>query len=145
MEDPKALKTFNVEDLLPHRFPMLLVDRVLEAIPMKSIKALKLVSSLDPYLQGHFPGNPIMPGVLIIEALAQAGGILARISFPERKTSVFLTELHDVRFRRPIVPGDSVELYVTYTKHRRDFFWFEGVAKVDGEIATSAMITAKMN
>lgn len=138
-------ESINIMEWLPHRYPMLLVDRVIEVIPLKSIHCLKMVSSLEPYLQGHFPGLPIMPGVLSIEALAQAAGILARMSHPSRATSCLLTELQDVRFRRQIVPGDCVNLHVTYLKSRKDFFWFEGKAIVDGDVASSALITAKLS
>lgn len=138
-------ETIKVTDWLPHRYPLLLVDRVKEIVPMKSIHCLKMVSGLDPYLQGHFPGNPIMPGVLSIEALAQAAGIMIRLSHPERLSSCLLTELQDVRFRRPIVPGDVLNLHVTYIKGRKDFFWFEAKAIVEGEVASSATITAKMS
>lgn len=138
-------ETINVPDWLPHRYPLLLVDRVKEIKPMQFIHCTKLVSSLDPYLQGHFPGNPIMPGVLSIEALAQAAGIMIRLSHPEKNQSCLLTELQDVRFRRPIVPGDVLDLHVTYLKGRKDFFWFEAKAIVDGELASSATITAKMS
>ncbi len=138
-------ETIKVTDWLPHRYPLLLVDRVKEIIPMQSIHCVKMVSSLDPYLQGHFPGNPIMPGVLSIEALAQAAGIMIRLSNPERAQSCLLTELQDVRFRRQIVPGDVLNLHVNYIKGRKDFFWFDAKAIVDGELASSATITAKMN
>jgi 3-hydroxyacyl-[acyl-carrier-protein] dehydratase len=137
--------SFRVENYLPHRYPFLLVDRVLEAEPGVSIKAIKLVSSVDPYLQGHFPGNPIMPGVLIIEALAQAAGILARLSFPERNSSCLLTEIENARFRRQVTPGDCLELTVKAQKTRKDFFWFEAFATVNGDLAASAHITAKMS
>lgn len=138
-------ETIKVTDWLPHRYPLLLVDRVVEIIPMQSIHCIKMVSSLDPYLQGHFPGNPIMPGVLSIEALAQAAGIMVRLSHPDLDKSCLLTELQDVRFRRPIVPGDVLNLHVTYVKGRKGFFWFEAKAIVDGDIASSANITAKMS
>ncbi len=138
-------ESINVQELLPHRFPMLLVDRVVELMPMKSIHCIKMVSGLDPYLQGHFPGLPIMPGVLSIEALAQAAGILARVSQPHLMNTCLLTELQEVRFRRQIVPGDCLNLHVTYLKSRKDFFWFEGRAIVDGDIASSALITAKLS
>ncbi len=137
--------SLKVTDYLPHRYPFLLVDRVIEATPGSSIRAIKVVSSLDPYLQGHFPGNPIMPGVLIIEALAQAAGILSRISYPERKSNCLLTEIDSARFRRQVVPGDSLELSVKALKQRKDFFWFEAFATVNGELAASANITAKMS
>ena len=138
-------ETIKVTDCLPHRYPFLLVDRVLAIVPMQSIHCIKMVSGLDPYLQGHFPGNPIMPGVLSIEALAQAAGIMIRLSHPERLSSCLLTELQDVRFRRTIVPGDALNLHVTFIKSRKDFFWFDAKAIVNGELASSATITAKMS
>jgi 3-hydroxyacyl-[acyl-carrier-protein] dehydratase len=137
-------ESIRVTDWLPHRYPLLLVDRVVDVVPMQSIHCVKLVSGLDPYLQGHFPGNPIMPGVLSIEALAQAAGIMIRLSHPELATSCLLTELQDVRFRRQIVPGDVLNLHVNYVKGRKGFFWFDAKAIVEGELASSAMITAKM-
>ncbi|MFY7927285.1 MAG: 3-hydroxyacyl-ACP dehydratase FabZ [Oligoflexus sp.] len=133
-----------VRDWLPHRYPFLLVDRVIDYEPQKFIHAIKMVSGLDPYLQGHFPTHPVMPGVLIVEALAQASGILGRLTFPERDKSCLLTEIGDTRFRRQVVPGDRLDLNVTFEKQRKDFFWFTGVAKVDGEIAASAVLTAKL-
>lgn len=135
----------SVQNLLPHRYPFLLVDRVLDYRPNEYIRAIKMVSGLDPYLQGHFPGNPVMPGVLIVEALAQASGILGRLTFPDRKNTCLLTEIGDTRFRRQVVPGDVLELYITVAKQRRDFFWFNGLAKVDGELATSCVLTAKLS
>ena len=135
----------SILDLLPHRYPFLLVDRVLEFRPKEYLRAIKMVSGLDPYLQGHFPGNPVMPGVLIVEALAQASGILGRLTFPERNNSCLLTEIGNTRFRRQVVPGDVLELHITVEKQRRDFFWFNGVAKVDGEVATSCVLTAKLS
>ncbi|MBC7660099.1 MAG: 3-hydroxyacyl-ACP dehydratase FabZ [Chitinophagaceae bacterium] len=132
-------------DWLPHRYPMLLVDRVKEVVPNTSIHCIKMISSLDPYLQGHFPGQPIMPGVLSIEALAQAAGILARMSNLELANSCLLTELQDVRFRRQIIPGDCLNLHVTALKSRKGFFWFEAKAIVDGDVASSALITAKLS
>ncbi len=142
LSKPEAIR---VADIIPHRYPLLLVDRVIEIEPLKSIHCIKMVSSLDPYLQGHFPGNPIMPGVLSIEALAQAAGILTRLSHPERSSLTLLTELSEVRFRRPIVPGDCLHLHVNYVKARKGFFWFEAKAIVEGDIASSAQITAKLS
>lgn len=139
---PEGIK---VTDFLPHRYPLLLVDRVVEVVPMKSIRCIKMVSSLDPYLQGHFPGNPIMPGVLSIEALAQAAGLLVRLSHPEVGADCLLTELQDVRFRRAIVPGDVLELHIEYLKGRKGFYWFDAKAIVNGDVASSAKITAKMS
>ncbi len=135
----------SIQNWLPHRYPMLLVDRVLDYRPNEYIRAIKMVSGLDPYLQGHFPGNPVMPGVLIVEAMAQASGILGRLTFPDRKNSCLLTEIGETRFRRQVVPGDVLELYVVVDKQRKDFFWFNGVAKVSGELAASCVFTAKLS
>ena len=135
----------SIQDWLPHRYPFLLVDRVLDYRPGEFIRALKMVSGLDPYLQGHFPGNPVMPGVLIVEAMAQASGILGRLTFPERKNSCLLTEIGETRFRRQVIPGDALELHITVDKHRKDFFWFNGTAKVSGELAASCVFTAKLS
>ncbi len=134
----------SVRSMLPHRYPILLVDKVLDYRPNEYIRAIKLVSGLDPYLQGHFPEHPVMPGVLIVEAMAQASGILGRLSFPERDKSCLLTELGETRFRRQVVPGDCLELYIVFEKQRKDFFWFHGTAKVDGELAASASFTARL-
>ena len=134
----------SVQKMLPHRYPFLLVDKVLDYRPHEYIRAIKMVSGLDPYLQGHFPDHPVMPGVLIVEAMAQASGILGRLSFPERCNSCLLTELGETRFRRQVVPGDCLELYISFEKQRKDFFWFQGVAKVDGEVAASASFTARL-
>ena len=135
----------SVQDWLPHRYPLLLVDRVLDYRPNEFIRAIKLVSGLDPYLQGHFPGNPVMPGVLIVEAMAQASGILGRLTFPERKNTCLLTEIGETRFRRQVTPGDVLELHIIVEKQRKDFFWFNGTAKVAGELAASCVFTAKLS
>jgi 3-hydroxyacyl-[acyl-carrier-protein] dehydratase len=134
-----------IHEWLPHRYPFLLVDRVIDYRVNEYIKAIKMVSGLDPYLQGHFPGNPVMPGVLIVEAMAQASGILGRLTFPERSHSCLLTEIGETRFRRQVVPGDCLELLITVEKQRKDFFWFNGVAKVSGELAASCVFTAKLS
>lgn len=139
-----GVASLRVQDLLPHRYPFLLVDRIVDYKPLEYIDALKMISGLDPYLQGHFPEMPIVPGVIILEALAQASGILGRLSFPERGNSCLLTELGETRFRRQVVPGDRLDLHVKYVKQRKDFFWFNGVAKVDGDLVASALFTAKL-
>lgn len=135
----------RVQDLLPHRYPFLLVDRIVDFKALDYIDALKMVSGLDPYLQGHFPEQPIVPGVIIIEALAQASGILGRLSFPERCNSCLLTELGETRFRRQVVPGDRLDLHVKFIKQRKDFFWFSGMAKVDGDLVATSLFTAKLS
>ena len=134
----------EIQDQIPHRYPFLLVDRISSLIPMESVDAQKAVSALDPYLQGHFPGNPVMPGVLMIEAMAQASAILGKMSKGQDCHTCLLTEVTESRFRRIVTPGDILNIHVKVLKHRKDFFWFEGQATVDGDLAAFAKFTAKL-
>jgi len=130
--------------LLPHRYPFQLVDRVLEFVDGTRIVALKNVSLGDPFLRGHFPDNPVMPGVLICEALAQTAALLAHRStdgVPSDR-AVVLTGLDDVRFRRPVVPGDQVRLEVTLARSHRPLWRFQGSAWVGDQLAAEAQISA---
>lgn len=133
----------NIEEiltLLPHRYPFLLVDRVVEIELGKSLKAIKNVTFNEPFFQGHFPGKPIFPGVLILEAMAQATGILAFKSVGKLANDelYYFAAIDDARFKRPVVPGDQLVLEVEFIKERRGVARFKGVAKVDGEIACEA-------
>lgn len=130
--------------LLPHRYPFLLVDRVLEFEPAKRIIAIKNVTVNEPFFQGHFPGRPIMPGVLILEAMAQAGGILAFKSFPGMKGSVFFTGIDGARFRKPVTPGDQLRFDVEVVKHRREIWVFEAKAYVQDDVVAEARIMAML-
>lgn len=126
---------------LPHRYPFLLVDRVLEAEPGKFVHAYKNVTINEPYFIGHFPKHPVMPGVLILEALAQAGGILAfhSLDLKNRANTVFyFATIDNVRFKKPVFPGDQLHFHVTVTHKKTSLWKFHGVAKVDGEIAAEA-------
>ncbi|MHB8110456.1 MAG: 3-hydroxyacyl-ACP dehydratase FabZ [Syntrophorhabdaceae bacterium] len=134
----------EILDLLPHRYPFLLVDRVLEFEPAKKIVAIKNVTVNEPFFQGHFPGRPIMPGVLILEAMAQAGGILAFKSFPEMKGSVFFTGIDDTRFRKPVTPGDQLKLVIDVVKHRREIWVFQAEAYVENDVVAEARIMAML-
>ena len=129
--------------LLPHRYPFLLVDRVEELLPGKSIVALKNVSIGEPYFEGHFPDRRIMPGVLLVEAIAQAGGILLfhSIPDPERKF-VVLSKLDGVKFRRPVVPGDQLRLEAEILKLKAKFCHLKGRATVEGELAVEGEMVA---
>jgi len=129
---------------LPHRYPLLLVDRILEWEPDRKITGLKNVTINEPFFQGHFPGAPIMPGVLIVEAMAQAGGVLAMASMPDAKegTLMFFMGLDQVRFRKPVVPGDQLILDVEIVKKRAKVIKLAATAKVDGALVAEAQLMA---
>ena len=130
--------------LLPHRYPFLLVDRVLEGEKMKSLVGLKNVSINEPFFQGHFPSEPIMPGVLILEGMAQAGGILAYYSMQEMigEKLVYFAGIDKVRFRRPVVPGDQLIYEVEVIKLKGKIWKMAGKAKVDDQVAAEAELMA---
>jgi len=133
----------RVMALLPHRYPFLLIDRVVEFEADKHLLALKNVTINEPFFTGHFPIKPVMPGVLIIEALAQATGLLAMESHPEAVTEnslYFFVGIDKARFKRQVVPGDQLHLSVQFHKRRRDIWMFSGTASVDGQVAASADI-----
>jgi 3-hydroxyacyl-[acyl-carrier-protein] dehydratase len=131
--------------ILPHRYPFLLIDRVLELERMKRIVALKNVTFNEPYFQGHFPEKPIMPGVLIVEAIAQAGGLLLLTEVPNRDDLLMVfTGIEKARFRRPIVPGDQVRLEVEVRAWRITAARLEGKAYVDGKVAAEAIVTCRL-
>lgn len=130
----------KIMEFLPHRYPFLLVDRVSECIPGESLTALKNVSFNEPYFQGHFPGQPIMPGVLIMEALAQATGLLSFCTMKEdRKDKLYvLVGIDKARFRGQVVPGDQLMLEVTLKRTMRGIWMYKGVATVDGNVVAEA-------
>jgi 3-hydroxyacyl-[acyl-carrier-protein] dehydratase len=128
--------------LLPHRYPFLLIDRVIEISPERSV-ALKNVSVNEPFFAGHFPGRPVMPGVLIIEALAQAGAVLAMSLTGGAGGAIFmLTGIDRVRFRRRVVPGDQLRLEVNLLRHHRPLWKMRAEASVDGELVVEAELSA---
>ncbi len=134
--------------ILPHRYPFLLVDRVTELVPEKHIVAIKNVTANEPYFMGHFPGMPIMPGVLQIEALAQAMGILAFHSghFDPEKQVAFLAGINDVRFRKPVVPGDQLMLRAELVAMKGHIFKAKGTAEVSGiKVSEATIIVAVQN
>ena len=134
----------KIMDYLPHRYPFLLVDRVMSLEPGNNIVALKNVTMNEPFFQGHFPGKPIMPGVLIIEALGQAGGILAFSSQSKEKPGslVYFTGIDKVRFRKPVVPGDQIILELEILKQRAMVMKMTGKATVDGKLVAQAELMA---
>lgn len=136
----------NIEDILkilPHRYPFLLVDRVLSLEKGKSIVALKNVTYNEEFFQGHFPDIRIMPGVLIVEAMAQAGGILLFRSIPNAdKKFVLFSKIDNMKFRKPVVPGDQLRLECELIKFKGRFFWLHGKAFVEGEVAVEGDMLA---
>lgn len=134
----------EIARLLPHTYPFLLVDRVTEFETAKRAVGIKNVTFNEPFFPGHFPGRPVMPGVLIVEAMAQTGGILAFKSFPDLKGSVFFIGIDNVRFRKPVVPGDQLKMAVEVLKHRRELWVFEGKAYVEDELVAEAKIMAML-
>ncbi len=132
----------EITAVLPHRYPFLLIDRIVEIKEGESIKAVKNVTMNEPFFQGHFPGHPVMPGVLIVEAMAQAGCFLALKSTGERDTIFYFMGIDKARFRRQVIPGDTLELSLTVTKKRSSVWLFKGEAHVDGNLVASAELMA---
>jgi len=129
---------------LPHRYPMLLVDRIEEIVPDQSIRAIKAVTINEPFFQGHFPGRPIMPGVLIVEALAQAAGVLAieSLGLAESGKLVYFMAIDGAKFRTPVEPGCLLSLEVEFVQKRASVCKFAGRAMMDGKLAAEANFTA---
>jgi len=145
MSAPVVLDIAGILAALPHRYPFLLVDRVIAIEGDTKIVAIKNVTINEPFFQGHFPGHPIMPGVLIVEALAQAGGVLMlrQVEDPQSKVVYFMT-LDNVKFRRPVGPGDQLRLEVEVVQNRGRTIRLRGRALVDGEVATEAEMMARI-
>ena len=129
---------------LPHRYPFLLVDRVLECVPGKHIRALKNVTYNEPFFPGHFPGAPVMPGVLQIEALAQTGAVLMSKTLEADITKhlILFMSVESARFKKPVMPGDTMEMFVEVLFQRRNIFKFRGRVEVRGELATDCEFAA---
>jgi beta-hydroxyacyl-ACP dehydratase FabZ len=151
MDDKTKVKTLGTADIakvmkfLPHRYPFLLLDRMFDMDGDESCVGLKNVTINEPFFQGHFPGHPIMPGVLIIEAMAQAGGVLVmdRVPDPASKVVYFMS-LDNVKFRRPVVPGDQLRLEVEMLQNRGRTLRMRGEAYVEGQLAAEADMMARV-
>ena len=136
------LDILQIQEFLPHRYPFLLVDKVIECTPGVSLVGVKNVTYNEPFFQGHFPQKPIMPGVLILEALAQATGLLASETAGDELDGMiyYLVGIDKAKFKRPVVPGDQLMLLVQFVKSKRNIWAFECRAEVDGDFVASAEI-----
>jgi 3-hydroxyacyl-[acyl-carrier-protein] dehydratase len=140
----RMLDIKEIMNILPHRYPFLMVDRVVEMDPGKRIVGVKNVTINEPFFQGHFPGHPVMPGVLIVEAMAQVAGILAYLSSDDeiRKKVCYFMSIDNARFRKPVVPGDLLRLEMESTMNRRGIWGFNGKAYVVDKLVAEAELKA---
>lgn len=136
----------KILQILPHRWPFVMVDRVTEIVPHERIRGHKSVSINEPWFPGHFPQNPILPGVLVIEALAQIGGILAYASepFDQAASLLYFLGIDKAKFRRPVIPGDRLDLEVTVVHHRTNVWKLKGEASVDGTLCAQGELLASV-
>ncbi|MBV8208143.1 MAG: 3-hydroxyacyl-ACP dehydratase FabZ [Acidobacteria bacterium] len=140
----KPLEAADIERIIPHRYPFLLIDRVVELVRMKRIVALKNVSASENFFQGHFPGFPIMPGVLIVEAMAQAGAVLLLDEVGPQDKLVFFTGIERARFRRPVLPGDQLRIEVNVLAFRQVAGRMEGKAFIGDKLASESIISCQV-
>jgi 3-hydroxyacyl-[acyl-carrier-protein] dehydratase len=132
--------------LLPHRYPFLMIDRVIDIRGHQSGIGIKNVTFNEPHFQGHFPGNPVFPGVLLIEGMAQTGGVLCILATGSlQPKSVYFMTIDNAKFRRPVLPGDTVEYHLTRTARRRNMWWYGCEAKVAGQMVAEAEVGAMIN
>ncbi|HTU43515.1 MAG TPA: 3-hydroxyacyl-ACP dehydratase FabZ [Bryobacteraceae bacterium] len=134
----------EISEILPHRYPMLMVDRILE-VTEDTVIGIKNVTANEPHFMGHFPGYPVMPGVMIIEAMAQVGGILVATVAPHTRGRImFLASVEDAKFRKPVVPGDQLRIEMKLIRLKTTIAKMQGVASVDGQIAAEATLMCKL-
>ncbi len=138
-----VLDILEIQNFLPHRYPFLLVDRIVDLVPMERVVGIKNVTMNEPFFQGHFPGNPIMPGVLILEAMAQTGGflLLNTENDPSGKL-IYFTGINKVKFRKPVVPGDQLRFEIEFLKLKRNICKMKGLAFVEDKMVCEAELTA---
>jgi 3-hydroxyacyl-[acyl-carrier-protein] dehydratase len=135
----------QIQAILPHRYPFLLVDRIIEYDSGKRVVGIKNVTLNEPFFAGHFPGAPVMPGVLIVEAMAQTAGVMMLANLPDRESKlVFFTGIDGAKFRRPVVPGDQLRLELTVLRLRPRYIKLRGEAYVDGELVAEAEISSAL-
>ncbi|MBI3437006.1 MAG: 3-hydroxyacyl-ACP dehydratase FabZ [Proteobacteria bacterium] len=147
VESLKRLDTADIIRLLPHRYPFLLVDRIIDIRGDESCIGLKNVTINEPFFQGHFPGRPLMPGVLVLEGMAQTAGVICILTLgaaPQVENIFFMT-IDKAKFRRPIVPGDRLEYRMKRLARRKSMWWYRGEAMVDGELACEAELSAMIS
>lgn len=147
MEDimvKEEIDILEIMRLLPHRYPFLMVDRITSLVPGSSVTGIKNVTINEPFFQGHFPGQPVFPGVLILEGMAQAGGCLAYYTMPEMvgKKLIYFAGIDKARFRRPVIPGDQLSYQLEMIKHKRSIIVMSATASVAGTIAAEAQLMA---
>jgi 3-hydroxyacyl-[acyl-carrier-protein] dehydratase len=140
----RSVEIAEILKILPHRYPLLLVDRVIEIDGDNSCIGIKNVTANEPHFVGHFPGNPVMPGVLLLEGMAQTCGVICSLAGGEGRPllRVFFLTVDKAKFRKPVLPGDVVEYHMTKTANRKRMWWFQGEAKVRGELVAEAEIGA---
>jgi 3-hydroxyacyl-[acyl-carrier-protein] dehydratase len=142
-----TLDVMGIEEILkalPHRYPFLLIDRIINIRGDESAIGIKHVTFNEPHLQGHFPGNPIFPGVLLLEGMAQTGGAVCVLASQQSQepVRVYLMTIDKAKFRKPVVPGDTIEYHITKKTRRRNMWWFRGEAKVAGQLVAEADVGA---
>jgi 3-hydroxyacyl-[acyl-carrier-protein] dehydratase len=146
--EARDLETVDIQELLkalPHRYPFLMVDRIIACDGDRSCIGIKNVSYNEPQFQGHFPGQPIMPGVLLIEGMAQTAGALCVHALASAAPRfVYFMTINNAKFRKPVIPGDRVEYHMTKMTSRRNIWWYRGEAKVDGQLVCEAEVSAML-
>ena len=133
----------EIQSIIPHRYPFLLIDRIVEIEPLKRIVAIKNVTINEPFFQGHFPGAPVLPGVIIIEAMAQAGAVLLFREVPDRASKLlYFTSIEEAKFRKPVGPGDQMRIEVSVIKYKMGYAKLRAEARVEGQLVTEAVIAS---